>query len=142
MEFVMQLVEEENETRKKTNNEHENFLLVEKHKPWEHTQFVVFNEMEISVRKEVRDKHEVEIATWKTLALEHLVKVVMYDQMVQNQGEAFFVVLNKTQLYINGVIVLPKGVRYGHEVQRCTCTHSKVGRIQGSRDRRRGGGGS
>lgn len=135
-------MEEENETRKKTNNEHEKFLLEEKHKLWEHIQFVAFNEMEISILKEVRDKHEVEIATWKTLALEHLVKVVMYDQMVQNQGEAFFVVLNKTQLYINGAIVLPKGVKYGHEAQRCTCTHLKVGRIQGSRDRRRGGGGS
>ncbi len=98
-----------------------------------------FKEKEIGVLKEVRDKHEVEIATWRTLALEHLVKVVMYDQMVQNQGEAFFVVLNETQLYINGAIVLPKGVRYGDEVQRCTCTHSKVGRIR-SRDRRGGGG--
>jgi hypothetical protein len=100
---------------------------------------VSFKEKEIGVLKEVRDKHEVEIATWRTLALEHLVKVVMYDQMVQNQGEAFFVVLNETQLYINGAIVLPKGVRYGDEVQRCTCTHSKVGRIR-SRDRRGGGG--
>jgi hypothetical protein len=108
-------VEEENETRKKTNIEHEKFLLEEKHKVWEQTQFVAFNEMETSVLKEVRDKHEMEIATWKTLALEHLVKVVMYDQMVQNQGEALFVVLNKTQLYINGAIVLPKGAIYGHE---------------------------
>lgn len=53
----------------------------------------------------------------------------MYDQMVQNQGEAFSIMLNETQLYINGAIVLLKGVRYGDEVQRYTCTYSKVGRI-------------
>lgn len=97
---------------------------------------MAFKEKEIGVLKEVRDKHEVEIATWRTLALEHLVKVVMYDQMVQNQGEAFSIMLNETQLYINGLIVLPKGVRYGDEVQHYTCTHSKIGRIWGSRNRR------
>ncbi len=64
----------------------------------------------------------------------------MYDRMVQNQGEAFFVVLNETQLYINGAIVLPKGVRHGDKVQCCTCTHSKVGIIKRNRDRRGGGG--
>ncbi len=74
---------------------------------------MVFNEKEICVLKEIKDKHEVEIATWRTLALEHLVKVVMYDQMIQNQGEAFFVVFNKAQLYINCAIVIPKGMRYG-----------------------------
>ncbi len=64
----------------------------------------------------------------------------MYDQMVQNEGEAFSLVLNEAQLYINGAIVLPKGVKYSDEVQCCTCTHSKVRKIRGNRDRRGGGG--
>jgi len=32
------------------------------------------------------------------LVVEHLVKVVMYDRMFQNQGEELFVVLNEAQL--------------------------------------------
>jgi hypothetical protein len=101
---------------------------------------VAFKKKGIGVLKEVKDKHEVEIAKWRTLALEHLVKVVMYDQMVQNQGEALSVMFNEAQLYINGAIVLPKVMRYGDDTQCCTCTHSKIGSIRGSRDRRKGGG--
>lgn len=101
---------------------------------------MAFKKKEISVLKEVKDKHEMEIAKWRTFALEHLVKVVMYDQMVQNPSEALSVVLNEAQLYINGSIVLPKVMRYGDDIQCCTCTHSKIRSIWGSRDRRKGGG--
>ncbi len=38
------------------------------------------------------------MAKWKVLASEHLAKVVLYDQMFQNQGEELSVVLNEDQL--------------------------------------------
>jgi hypothetical protein len=46
----------------------------------------------------VGHKHEVEITKWKVLLVENLIKVVMYDQMFQNQGEELFVVLNESQI--------------------------------------------
>lgn len=39
-----------------------------------------------------------EITKWKVLLLENLAKVVMYDQMFQNQGEELVVVLNESQI--------------------------------------------
>ncbi len=39
-----------------------------------------------------------EITKWKVLLVENLAKVVMYDQMFQNQGEELFVVLNESQI--------------------------------------------
>jgi hypothetical protein len=50
------------------------------------------------MQKEVRHKHEVRTTKWKVLVVEHLAKVVMYDQMFQNQGEELSVVLNEAQL--------------------------------------------
>jgi hypothetical protein len=52
------------------------------------------------MQKEVGHKHEVETTKWKVLVVEHLVKVVMYDQMFQSQSEELFVVLNEAQLFI------------------------------------------
>jgi hypothetical protein len=40
----------------------------------------------------------VEITKWKVLVVEILTKVVMYDQMFQNQGKELFVLLTETQI--------------------------------------------
>jgi hypothetical protein len=37
----------------------------------------------------------VEIAKYKALVVGHSAKVVMYDQMLQNQGEELFIGLNE-----------------------------------------------
>jgi hypothetical protein len=50
------------------------------------------------MQREVEHKHEVGITKWKLFVVEHLTKVVMYDQMFQNQGEELSVVLNEAQL--------------------------------------------
>jgi galactose-1-phosphate uridylyltransferase len=50
------------------------------------------------MQKEVGHKNEVETTKWKVVVVENLTKVVMYDQMFQNQGEELFVVLNEAQL--------------------------------------------
>jgi hypothetical protein len=39
------------------------------------------------MQKEVGHKHEVGTTKWKVLVVEHLAKVVMYDQNFQNQGD-------------------------------------------------------
>ncbi len=39
-----------------------------------------------------------EITKWKVLVVEILTKVVMYDQMFQNQGKELFVLLTETQI--------------------------------------------
>jgi hypothetical protein len=50
------------------------------------------------MHKEIGHKHEVRTTKWKVLVVEHLAKVVMYDQLFQNQGEELSVVLNETHL--------------------------------------------
>ncbi len=50
------------------------------------------------MQKEIGHKHEMGTTKWKVLVVEHLAKVVMYDQMFQNQGDELFVVFNKAQL--------------------------------------------
>jgi galactose-1-phosphate uridylyltransferase len=50
------------------------------------------------MQKEVEHKHEVETTKWKVLVVENLAKVVMYEQMLQNQGEELFVMLNEAHL--------------------------------------------
>jgi len=47
------------------------------------------------MQKDIGHKHEVDTTNWKVLVVENLAKVVMYDQMLQNQGEELFVVLNE-----------------------------------------------
>jgi len=50
------------------------------------------------MQKEVRHKHEVGTTKWEVIVVEHLAKVVLYDQMFQNQGEELSIVLNEAQL--------------------------------------------
>jgi hypothetical protein len=38
------------------------------------------------------------MAKWKALALEHSIKAILYDGMLQNQGEDLSTVLNEAQL--------------------------------------------
>jgi hypothetical protein len=38
------------------------------------------------------------MAEWKVLTLEHLIKFILCDGMLQNQGEELSMVLNETQL--------------------------------------------
>lgn len=49
--------------------------------------------MEVVTQKEVEVKEDVEITKWKALALEQLAKAILFNQLLENQGDELYVVL-------------------------------------------------
>jgi hypothetical protein len=64
----------------------------------EQVQLASAKEMESVAQRETKVKQDAKITKWKAFTLEQSAKVVLFDQLLENQGEELFVVLIETQL--------------------------------------------
>ncbi len=59
----------------------------------EQLQLASAREMEVVAQRETKIKQDVKTTKWKALALEQLAKVVLFHQLLENQGEELFAIL-------------------------------------------------
>jgi hypothetical protein len=64
----------------------------------EHVQLASAREMEIIAQREVKVKQDAKIMKWEALAFKQLTKAILFDQLLENQGEKLSVILTKAQL--------------------------------------------
>jgi chromosome segregation ATPase len=97
-ESEVQLLKEQKQNITQANETQERTLLEKIQGLEEQVQLASAREMEISTQREVKLKQDAKTMKWKALVLGQLAKVILFDQLLKNQGKELYVVLTKAQL--------------------------------------------
>ncbi len=54
--------------------------------------------MEVATQREEEVKEDTKTTKWKALPLEYSTKVVLFNQLLENQGEELYVILTEARL--------------------------------------------